>query len=121
MDSIKSMMIICEFGKKPTEKVTKYAQEKQNKGLHFHPIIIIMKDIKGKPYKFLLWYNKTTLVIPDFITALRTLMQLYFVLNFEYPAESNHVCNFLSHYFFEIALTKIPGLTAINNLMDLLK
>lgn len=120
LDSIKSMILVTNFGQKVKDKIKEYSIEKWKKGLYFHPLIVVVNDKNGKPNKYLVCFNSTTLAAPNFLEALKTLMHIFYVFNFRYASESAHIGHFLEHFFFGVKLQKIPGYTAIKNLLNLL-
>lgn len=120
-DSIEAMILTCKSDESPDEQIARVASEKHTHGLHFHPLIVVIMNDQGVPDKFWLYYNSVTIVIPSFVQALEALMKHYLVFNFQYQSESAHVCHFFAHYFFGIKIGRIPGLTAIQKLMDLLQ
>lgn len=113
-DSIRSIVLLCKAN--PNEKIASLAYEKHKKGLHFHPLIVVIMK-QGVPSKFWLYYNSVTIVVPTFVEALQALLKHYLVFNFQYPAESSKVCQFLVHYFFGIKLDRIPGRISIRKLI----
>lgn len=121
LESIKSMIMVLEHGENFKALVEVFAAEKHHSGFHFHPLMVILKDIKGVPSKYILIFNNITLFLPDFLTLLETFLQTYYLFQFEFPSESSHICYFLGKYFYNFPLEQIPGLIGIQKVLDILK
>lgn len=119
-DSFLSMVMICKYPDKPIEKLKSYAKEKHTKQIHFHPLIVVFENNKEE-LKYFVYYNSIKLSANSFIDALQLLLKIFLTLDFKYPVESSHICNFLSHFFFDVELQQIPGVTIVKKFMTLLK
>lgn len=116
------MIMEVNHNERVRQKVEAYANDKKENDLHFHPLMLVTKNDKKKPVKYLLYYNSVIITAPNFSANLKALMQLFFVMGFKYPSESQHVCAFLATYFFGIKLDeKLPDSLNIQRLMELLQ
>lgn len=120
IDSIKSMILILEHGEQYKPAIAAYAAEKKRIGLHFHPLMVVLKDKKETPSKFLLFFNGKTVILPNFAALLQCYLKSFYVFNFEFPGESKHICYFLAKYFFNFPVPKIPGITGIQKILEFL-
>lgn len=103
LDARNSMLLILASNQNMMEEIKKFAViQMKEKGLKFHPIMVVILNDKDFPVKFYVCIETIALEVESFLHCVNTYFKIFWVFDLEYPKEGSRGCKFLQELFFEV-------------------
>lgn len=102
-DARKSTLLIVNHEQNVKEEVEKFANsQKTEKGLGFHPIMVVVINERSLPKKFYVFVENLFYETESFRNCIETYIKSFWVFNLRYPKEGGRVCKFLLQLCFNL-------------------
>lgn len=103
--SLKSTLLTVDYGQQFEKIVSEFAAEKSKIGLHFHPIMGILKNNEETITGYVLFLNGRFVKSGNFKELLLLYLESFHLFDFHYPTEGRLVCEMLSYSLLDFEIT----------------